>query len=231
MTDILCQIESMEALTSTVMAVTLKPNTKVSFQPGQYLEAVMSEQDRRAFSIANSPREDNLLELHIGAAEQDQRSQEVLERMKSGAISITHPQGKAHYQPENNNPVILIAGGTGYSYTRSILHAILNSSSHRPVTLYWGTRTLSDMYEFDELIKLAQVNSYFTFVPVLEEAPENWCSHIGWVHQAVLDDFEELKPYTVYIAGRFEMSAVARDDFIKRGLLKENLFGDAYAFI
>lgn len=231
MTDILCQVESMEALTSTVTAVTLKPNVEVSFQSGQYLEVVMSEQDRRAFSIANAPREDNLLELHIGAAEQDQRSLEVLERMKSGSITISEPQGKAHYQPDNNNPIILVAGGTGYSYARSILHHVLRTPSAPEVSLYWGTRTLTDMYEYEQLTKLAQQNAHFNFLPVLEQAPENWQSHTGWVHKAVLDDFDTMQSHTVYIAGRFEMSATARDDFTNKGLLKENLFGDAYAFI
>lgn len=235
MTDIVCQVESMEPLTPTVSAITLKPDVEVSFLPGQYLEVVMGEKDRRPFSIANAPRSDNKLELHIGSAGTDVRALEVLKRMKSGSISITSAQGKAHFRPENTKPMILVAGGTGYSYIRSVLHAALDTfsadESRSNITLYWGTRSLEDMYEYAELTKLAQAYQYFTFVPVLEEPPENWHSHIGWVHQAVLDDFSDLQPYTVYIAGRFEMAAVARDDFTQKGLLKEHLFGDAFAFI
>lgn len=232
MTDIVCRVESMEPLTPTVSAITLRPDVGVSFLPGQYLEVVMDDKDRRPFSIANAPRTDNQLELHIGSAGTDARALEVLERMKSGSIAITSPQGKAHFRPENTKPMILVAGGTGYSYIRSILHAALSDNElNSNITLYWGTRSLEDMYEHAELMKLAQANQRFTFVPVLEEPPEQWDSHIGWVHQAVLDDFSDLQPYSVYIAGRFEMAAVARDDFTQKGLLKEHLFGDAYAFI
>jgi aquacobalamin reductase/NAD(P)H-flavin reductase len=40
-----------------------------------------------------------------------------------------------------------------------------------------------------------------------------------------------LTTYQVYVAGRFEMAKVVRDDFIKQGLPITSLFGDAYAFI
>ena len=37
--------------------------------------------------------------------------------------------------------------------------------------------------------------------------------------------------YDIYIAGRFEMAGVARDDFEHKGAHRQNIFGDAYAFI
>ena len=231
MTDILCQVESMESLTPTVTAVILRPSVEVNFLPGQYIEVVMAEKDRRAFSIANAQRVDNKIELHIGAAEQDTRSLEVIEQMKTGETFISIPKGEAHFRAENANPVILVAGGTGYSYARSILNAAMQTTSNVDITLYWGTRSLNDMYEYDLLTKLAVENERFTFIPVVENAPENWESHTGWVHKAVLADHEDLKPFTVYVAGRFDMAAVARDDFVAGGLLKDNLVGDAYSFI
>jgi aquacobalamin reductase/NAD(P)H-flavin reductase len=66
---------------------------------------------------------------------------------------------------------------------------------------------------------------------VVELAETDWAGRTGWVHQAVLDDIQDLAAYQVYVAGRFEMAKVVRNDFIKQGLPITSLFGDAYAFI
>ncbi|UAA39212.1 NAD(P)H-flavin reductase [Paraneptunicella aestuarii] len=233
MADILCRVEKMEALTPAVISVTLVPEAKVDFQPGQYLQVVMAEQDKRPFSIANAPREDNKLELQIGATPDNPYAYEVVERMKSGSITVSIPHGEAYYRDGSGHPVLLIAGGTGYSYARSILHYALHHTAGlaQPLTLYWGTRTLADMYEYKELLELAKVNEHFVFVPVIEEAPDNWHGAQGWVHHAVMDDFANLADYQIYVAGRFEMAGAIREDFKNKGIKTENLFGDAYAFI
>ena len=46
-----------------------------------------------------------------------------------------------------------------------------------------------------------------------------------------MTDHPDLSDKQVYIAGRFEMAKVARDDFAECGLSTDKLFGDAYAFI
>ena len=51
------------------------------------------------------------------------------------------------------------------------------------------------------------------------------------VHHAVMADHADFANIQVYVAGRFEMAKVVRDDFTQRGLKVENLFGDAFAFI
>jgi aquacobalamin reductase/NAD(P)H-flavin reductase len=47
----------------------------------------------------------------------------------------------------------------------------------------------------------------------------------------VIEDIQDFAKYHVYVAGRFEMAKVVRDDFVKQGLPITSLFGDAYAFI
>ena len=225
MTEIVCQVESMAPLTPTVTAVTLRPGVEVNFQPGQYIEVIMAENDRRAFSIANAKRTDNKIELHIGASEQDSRSLEVLNQMKSGETYIGLPKGEAHLRRDDANPVILVAGGTGYSYARSILNAALETKSNVKITLYWGTRSLQDMYEYQTLNDLALKHERFTFIPVIEKPEDDWQGKTGWVHQAVLADHQDLKAFTVYVAGRFDMAKVVRDDFCAKGLF---FFGTIY---
>lgn len=231
--EITCQVDSIEPLTDVVSKVVLKPETPMQFKAGQYLRVVMSEQDKRPFSIASAPCEDHdLLELHIGAGPANAYAAEVLEKMLTDKkVTVDGGHGKAYLRENLQRPTILMAGGTGFSYTYSILKELLSQKSREPIFLYWGTRTLDDMYCYDELNALSEKHKRFRFNPVVEEPPQGWRGKTGWVHKAVLDDFISLEPYYVYVAGRFEMAGVARDDFHTKGLMLEHLFGDAYEFI
>ncbi|GAA0858540.1 NAD(P)H-flavin reductase [Aliiglaciecola litoralis] len=192
----------------------------------------MSEKDKRPFSIANAPRDDGKLELHIGAEAGNNYAAEVLERMRlHQTIDVDGGHGSAYLRENKIRPTILLAGGTGFSYTHAILQRRLAMPNKDPVFLYWGTRTLKDMYAYESLKALEKTHPNFRFHPVVDCPDDNWRGKKGWVHLAVLNDFVSLEPYQVYVAGRFEMAGVAREDFHNKGLLLENLYGDAYQFI
>ena len=46
-----------------------------------------------------------------------------------------------------------------------------------------------------------------------------------------MDDVNNLVDYDIYLAGRFEMVAVVRGDFVEQGALIEHMYADAFAFI
>ncbi len=227
-----CKVEKIEALTDTVKRVVLIPDSHLSFVAGQYLQIVMGEDDKRPFSIANAPRVDGTIELHIGAEPGNQYVGQVIEKMiKDEVVNVEGGLGEAFIKRSDAQATILLAGGTGFAYALSILQQLLSKPLKSSVQLYWGTRTINDMYAFDELNTLAQQHPLFAFIPVVELPETDWTGKTGWVHQAVLEDIQDLATYQVYVAGRFEMAKVVRDDFTKQGLPITSLFGDAYAFI
>lgn len=227
-----CKVEKIEALTDTIKRVVLIPDSPIHFTAGQYLQIVMGDEDKRPFSIANAPRADGSIELHIGAEPGNQYAGQVIEKMqKDQVISVQGGLGEAALRPTETKATLLLAGGTGFSYAFSILQEVLKEPLDAPVLLYWGTRTIADMYAFSELNALAQQHPLFAFIPVVEIPEEDWTGKTGWVHQAVLEDIQDLSSYNVYVAGRFEMAKVVRDDFTKQGLPATSLFGDAYAYI
>lgn len=225
-------VTQIEPLTEVVSRISLAPESPVEFYPGQYLQVVMGDTDKRPFSIANAPREDGSIELHIGAEPGNQYAGQVLEKMRiDGKVDIEGGLGEAFLKKICQHPIILVAGGTGFSYTLSILQQLLAAPLTAPVYLYWGTRHLEDMYAYDDLKQLAEKHPEFNFEPVIEIPESDWQGKTGWVHQAVLKDFADLSDYKVFVAGRFEMAKVVRTDFCAQGLLAKNLYGDAYAFI
>ncbi len=82
MQRIKCRVEELREYVDTIWHVALTPLQEVSFKPGQYLLVVMSDSDKRPFSIANSPTRPDMLELQIGATPENAYAGQVLARMR-----------------------------------------------------------------------------------------------------------------------------------------------------
>lgn len=228
----LANVTSIQTLSQHIVKVCLQPESPASYLPGQYLSVVMGDNDNRPFSIANCPQASGEIELHIGVEPGNHYASEVVEHMRNqGQVAVQIGLGNAHLRADEQKPIILLAGGTGFSYTNAILQQLIQDDYQHPYFLYWGTRTFDNMYAYEALNALTRRYPHFRFVPVLDTPAANWQGRSGWVHKAVMHDFASLEDYQVYVAGRFEMAGVAREDFKKHGLRPENLYGDAYAFI
>ncbi|PDO82906.1 NAD(P)H-flavin reductase [Kosakonia pseudosacchari] len=233
MTTLSCKVTSVEAITDTVYRVRLVPEAAFSFRAGQYLMVVMDERDKRPFSMASTPDQHDFIELHIGASELNLYAMAVMDRiLKDREIVIDIPHGDAWLRDDEERPMVLIAGGTGFSYVRSILLTSLAQNPNREITIYWGGREEKHLYDLSELEALSVDHPNLRVVPVVEQPEADWRGRSGTVLAAVLQDFGSLAEHDIYIAGRFEMAKIARDLFCnERGAREDRLFGDAFAFI
>ena len=231
MTTITTSVLSIEPLTPHVLKVILDAKQIVSFKAGQYLQVVMNEKDKRPFSIANSPNSDHLIELHIGATPANSYAYEVIQLAKTKQALVVEVGVGNAYLRESTLPAIIVAGGTGYSYAKSILMACIKEQPYRPIHLYWGGKTAADLYESEQLTTLSSSHKPLSFVPVIENPDTTWTGRTGLVHKAVMLDFPSLENTQVYVAGRFEMAAVIKSAFLPLGLDANSLFGDAFAFL
>jgi aquacobalamin reductase/NAD(P)H-flavin reductase len=226
---------SIEAVTDYVNIVKLKPQSQASFLAGQYLQIVLGEEDKRIFSIASSPK-DELIELHIGAGPNDAYPQGALDHMaakKSNSESVTLDigLGNAHLQDNLQRPIILMAGGTGFSYTKSIADFLAQTAPNHKVIMYWGVKNKTALYAEQAMQEWSNTSPNFDYIPVVEQADDSWQGKTGYVHQAVMADINDLESYDIYLAGPFKMAGIARDDFIAQGAVKEQMFADAFAYI
>ena len=142
------------------------------------------------------------------------------------------PHGEAWLRDDEDRALILIAGGTGFSYVRSILLSALARNPDRDIAIYWGGREAKHLYDLAELEALSIKHPNLRIEPVVEQPEEGWRGRSGTVLTAVLQDYGTLAEHDIYIAGRFEMAKIARDLFCnERGAREDRLFGDAFAFI
>ncbi|NGH41631.1 NAD(P)H-flavin reductase, partial [Escherichia coli] len=180
MTTLSCKVTSVEAITDTVYRVRLVPEAAFSFRAGQYLMVVMDERDKRPFSLASTPTQQDYIELHIGASELNLYAMAVMDRiLKEQAITVDVPHGDAWLREEGSRPLVLIAGGTGFSYARSILLTALEQQPDRDISIYWGGRELKHLYDLSELEALSLQHPNLKVIPVVEQPEAEWRGRSG----------------------------------------------------
>ena len=226
------RVESLEKLNHDVMRMLLKlpGDEKLDFIAGQYIEFIMSDGSRRAFSIASPPHEP-LIELHLRLIEGGKFTHFVFEEMKEKSIHrIEGPIGQ-FFLRQSEKPIIFVSGGTGFAPIKSVIEDMFKKGNKRTVYLYQGVRTLEDLY-MDDLCRFWE-KSYdnFKYIPVFSEL-KNTKNNLrtGLVHKAVIDDFNQLDPYQVYCCGAPILVETAYNDFVKYGLPDDEFFADAFSF-
>ena len=224
-------------LSHDVMALFLKlpSNERLQFKAGQYIEFLLKDGKRRAFSLANAPHIDNTLELHLRLIPGGQFTEYVFSEMPDKAIMrIEAPFGSFYLREDSDKPIIMVAGGTGFAPIKGIIEHMLHHKINRQVTLYWGARALEDLYMPALPESWAHTYPNIEFIPVLSDAkPEdNWTGRTGFVHQAVLEDFATtgLNDYEVYCCGAPGMVEVAHASFVEAGLDIDAFFSDAFNY-
>ena len=227
------RVQKMERLAPDVMALSLKlpANERLLFLAGQYIEILLKDGRRRAFSLANAPHDDELLQLHIRQVPDGLFTGQVFGVMKERDIlRFEGPHGDFYLREGSDKPVILLAGGTGFAPIKAIVEHVLHQRLERSMTLYWGAREPAGLYLPVLPRRWAAEHQDFRYVPVVEAPDPDWRGRRGLVHQAVLEDFPDLSDHQVYACGAPAMIAAARRDFVAHGLPEEEFFADAFSF-
>ena len=233
------RIEAMDRLASDVMRIALRiPATeRLQFLAGQYLEILLKNGERRAFSMANPPHDDALIELHVRHVPGGEFTDQVFATMKVRDILRVHgPLGSFTLDEKSERPIVCVAGGTGFAPIKAIIEHALHTGCTRPIRLYWGARDRAGLYAIALAERWAREHAQLHFVPVLSEpaAGDDWAGRRGLVHEAVIDDLGDsgqLAASDVYICGAPAMISAAREDFTTRcGLPAERFFADAFTF-
>ena len=230
-----CRVERKEQLAPDVMVMYLKlpANERLQFLPGQYVEFLMKDGARRAFSLANAPYDDQTLELHLRLIPGGKFTEYVFNEMPEKAIlRFEGPFGTFTLREDSDKPIIFIAGGTGFAPIKGIIEHALHHQIKRDMVLYWGALARQDLYLPQLPQQWTGEHANIRFVPVLSEPkPEDaWSGRTGLVHQAVMEDFPDLASYQVYCCGAPAMVEAAHRDLIAHGLPEDEFFSDAFTF-
>ena len=216
-----------------VMVVTLKPPPTeiVRFRPGQHISLVGSDGRLHPFSIANAPRADGTLELHVGRIPQGRFTGYVHERLQPrDVLRFEGPFGQFGLSDATERPAILLAGGTGIAPIKAMLEAAGEEGTGREFHLYWGNRRQEDFYAIEALCASATVlGARVTTVLSGTADSETWPGRVGPVYRAVIQDFPDLSRFDVYACGSPGLVDTAFRAFVSIAALPpDRFFADAF---
>ena len=230
-----CRVNKIEKLNHDVLRLYLKlpSSERLQFLAGQYIDILMKGNKRRSFSLANSPQDDNYLELHIRHYDGGVFSEYAFNKLREKSLlRFEGPLGSFFLREESSRPIIMIAGGTGFAPVKSIVENIQHKKLDREIHFYWGARSKADLYLHELAESWAMKMKTLRYIPVLSEPRQSdaWQGRTGLVHEAVLDDFSDLSPFEVYACGPPPMVHAVVDNFTERGLSEEFIYSDSFEF-
>jgi len=218
-----------------VLRLQLPTSDVFKYHAGQYVEFLLRDGDRRAYSMANAPhtQADNpSVELHVRYMPGGKFTEHVFGAMKEKEIlRVEGPYGSFFLREDSNKPMVLLASGTGFAPIKALIEHMQFKGITRPAVLYWGGRRPADLYMHDWVqAKVAEMPN-LKYIPVVSDAlPEDqWSGRTGFVHKAVLEDFPDLSAHQVYACGAPIVVDSARAEYIAlAGLPAEEFFADSF---
>lgn len=232
MQEYTARVVKLEKLSYDVMRVLLKlpEGQQIAFKAGQYINIILEDGQRRAFSFANPPHEPEFVELQIRLVAGGRFTTHVFEAMNEGdEIRFEGPLGDFSLR-ESERPIVFVAGATGFAPVKSMVEDAFKRGIKRQIHLYWGVKQLKDLYLPDLPQQWAKEHANFHFIPVLSEAaPEDrWTGRTGLVHEAILADFPELKGHEIYACGSVRMVEAIFPALKQHGAEDGQCFSDAF---
>lgn len=230
-----CRVEKKQLLTHDIMMLKLKlpEMERLQFMAGQYLEFLLKDGKRRAFSIANAPHDDEFIELHIRHVPDGQFGDFVFDGLKEKTLMrIEGPLGSYFLREDSDRPIILMGGGTGFAPLKGMLEHAFYTNCKRPIHLFCGARSKRDLY-MDEMVQSwLQHHPNLKYTAVLSEPSEqdNWKGESGFVHESVVRHYSDLSGFDVYLSGPPPMVKAGMDLFYEKGLPQTQIYSDSFEY-
>lgn len=202
----------------------------------------------RAYSMANYPKEGNIVKLNIRIATPPwDRSKGAFQKVNPGIcssyifsrkpgdkVSISGPYGE-FFIKDTEREMIYIGGGAGMAPLRShIFHLFNTVKTGRKVSYWYGARSLREVFYQDEFREIEKQYPNFTFHLALSEPKEedNWNGLTGFIHQVVYDEYlskhEEPEEIEFYLCGPPVMNDAVQKMIYDLGIPDEMLAFDDF---
>jgi CDP-4-dehydro-6-deoxyglucose reductase len=197
------------------------------YHAGQYLLVQRDDGEWSAFSLASAPHQGRDLELHILTREDSSR-QIVAQLQRTRLARVQMPFGDTHLAELPDGPLVLIAAGTGMAQMHSLIEHCRATGFRHPLHLYWGVREPDDFYRLDNW-PAWQTQHGLQLHRVVSDACV-WDGRRGMLHEAVCQDFADLKALHVYASGSPAMVYGTLDALVAAGMDPHQMRADVFAY-
>ncbi|HEY2280546.1 MAG TPA: globin domain-containing protein [Streptosporangiaceae bacterium] len=228
----LAEIVAHETRGPDLAVFTLQPSQPVPYLPGQHISIQTPRWPRlwRNYSVANAPRDDGTLTLHVRAVPGGLVSAALVHHVAVGdTLLLGAAAGAMTGDILSNRDVLGLAGGTGLAPVKAIIDAMVGTpgAPHREIVLYHGARYEAELYDLADLRHLERNYPWLQIIPVVSEeaAPD---AIFGTIPDVV--GLSNWRDRDIYVAGPDPMIARTVSELKDRGAPEERIHYDCPIF-
>lgn len=232
------RLKRREEVAEGTMAFYFEKPEGFEFRAGQFVNYTLidppetdAEGNRRSFSIASAPSEEDLL---VATRMRDTAFKRVLKAMPPGTVvKIDGPFGSLTLQADAVRPAAFLAGGIGITPFRSmVVEATRKKLPHR-LFLFYSNRRPEDAAFLRELQEIERQNPNYKFIPTMtqmDKAQRVWRGESGFINPQMLSKYlSDLATPIYYSAGPPAMVTAMREMLLHAGISEDNTRTEDFA--
>lgn len=157
-----------------IAVITVRTDRPYNYRAGQFasIETTYHPRSWRTYSMATGQSPDGLLEFHVRAVGAGFVSGPLVWRAGVGdVIKIGAPRGELTIDKQSGRDVLCVAGGTGLAPIKALVDEMTRWNTARRVTIFFGVRRVSDLYDVSALHRMAAINPWLTVIACVSEDP------------------------------------------------------------
>lgn len=221
-------VVAIEHMTHDVRRLLLKTAKPLEYSPGQYAHMQFTPQRVRPYSMAGLGN-GNELEFHVRLVPDGFVSGHVAGTLKVGdAVRVSGPLGTAYLRRRHQGPMLCVAGGTGLAPILSVVRGAVAAGMHNPIHLYFGVRSLRDVYGLAWLRQLQAEHPPLRLHVVVASGAEPRRHRAGLVTDAIESDLDGLAGWRAYLCGSPPMVEAVTLLVRRLGLPSDRIHADAF---
>ena len=224
-------VVAMDDPTHDIKTLRLKLAKPLEFSPGQYVHLQFTPDHIRPYSMAGL-HADEAMEFHVRLVAGGRISNYIANALKVGdAVRVSGPMGSAYLRVKHGGPMLCVAGGTGLAPILSIIRGVIAKGMQNQIELYFGVRSLRDIYGLDSIALLEEQHPQLrVHIVVASGYVEDQASGFrsGLVTEAIAADFAKLDGFRAYLCGAPPMVEAASLLVRQLGVLPEQIYADAF---
>jgi Na+-transporting NADH:ubiquinone oxidoreductase subunit F len=207
------------------------------------IESKVEDETIRAYSMANYPEEAGIIMLNVRVASPPpnnltlpagKMSSYIWSLKEGDKATISGPFGE-FYAKDTTAEMVFVGGGAGMAPMRShIFDQLRRLHSTRPITFWYGARSLREMFYVEDFDMLQKENENFKWhVALSDPQPEdNWKGDTGFIHNVLLENYLKDHPAPedceFYMCGPPMMNAAVINMLKELGVEDENIMLDDF---
>lgn len=172
----------------------------INFKPGQYMEFTLPHDspddrgNRRYFTLANSPTENNL-RLGIKFYPKSSSYKQAMLKMDEKSVFAAGQLAGDFTMPKDPaQKLAFIAGGIGVTPYRSMLKYLVDTNEGRDIALFYSEKTAQE-FVYTDVFKTAAEKLGTKLIYTVTDYDPNWTGHKGYIDEELikqyLPDFQE----------------------------------------